>query len=530
MRLERLIADLSSPAAYPVPSDRVELRQTHISVVFLVGELVYKIKKPVNLGFLDFTTLERRRQDCDDEVRLNRRLAPGVYLGVVPITQERPGESARVQGSGPVVEWAVQMVRLPDEATLLARMRRGELTRKALDQLAERLARFHRVAERSDQIRALGRFTIVAGNARENFEQSRWQVGSLVDQAVWDRLYAANESAMAALRAIIESRADRGVPCDTHGDLHLDHVYWFPDRTPPEDWLLIDCLQFLPRFRFGDPISDIAFLVMDLAYHGRRDLARAFADSYLRLRAADDRDDGAELLPFYAAYRAAVRAKVDGLKSRESEVDPEARGRAERSAQAHWLLALATLEPPARKPALVLIGGLPGSGKSTLARSVAARCEFEVIRTDEERRSLIEREPAVFTAGRYTPKAIERVYQACREQAERKLRQGGRVIVDATFLKEHRRQEFLDLAVSLGVPTVMLITKVSAAEARRRIEQRAGSGDASEATVDVHGQADQEWQPLGVSSAWRTAVLHADEEPDQVLDQAIKVLEGEAMA
>lgn len=343
MDLRELIDALCDPAAYPHTVPSVDVRQTHISAVFLAGPFAYKVKKPVELGFLDFSTLDRRRHFCEEEVRLNRRLAPSVYLGVVPITLARGRPT--VEGSGPAIEWAVKMIRLPDEATLEQRLARGEIGVLQVRHLGRVVAAFHSRAESSPHIASFGRFEVVARNARENFAQSRPEIGVTVPPLVFERLQELTERHLAERRVVIEARAVRGVPRDTHGDLHLDHVYLFPDRRPPEDLIAIDCIEFNERFRFADPVADMAFLVMDLKAHGRPDLAGAFADAYFE--AAGD-EIGRSLLPFYTAYRAVVRAKVEGFKLREPEV-PEAQKAAARDrARLHWQLALSELERPAR--------------------------------------------------------------------------------------------------------------------------------------------------------------------------------------
>jgi aminoglycoside phosphotransferase family enzyme len=338
MDLGQMIDALSRPDAYPEPVERVEVCQTHISAVFLAGAFAYKIKKPVDLGFLDFTTLEKRRHFCDEEVRLNRRLAPSVYRGVVPVT--RSGDGVTVGGDGEVVEWAVVMERLPEDASLLQRVRRGEADAALLEALARKLAAFHAQAERGPRIAAFGRFDVVAGNARENFVQAAAQVGVTLSAEALERLRDLTEAHLVRLRPLIDARAARGVPCDTHGDLHLDHVYYFPDRPPPDDLVIIDCIEFNERFRYADPVADMAFLVMDLLFEGRRDLADAFGAAYF---AAADDAEGTALLPFYAAYRAAVRGKVEGFELKEKEVPEDERRAALVRAQAHWRLALVEL-------------------------------------------------------------------------------------------------------------------------------------------------------------------------------------------
>jgi aminoglycoside phosphotransferase family enzyme len=210
-----------------------------------------------------------------------------------------------------------------------------------MENLAGRIASFHAGAEKGEHISTFGSWAVVAGNARENFEQSKAQVGVALSQAVFDRLGILTEQQLARLRPLIEERARRGVPRDTHGDLHLDHVYFFPDRPVPDDLVVIDCIEFNERFRFADPVADMSFLVMDLRLHGRDDLAQAFAEAYFH--AAGD-EEGRALLPLYTSYRAAVRGKVEGMEFAEREVPEGERSAALARARGHWLLALAELE------------------------------------------------------------------------------------------------------------------------------------------------------------------------------------------
>jgi uncharacterized protein len=251
-----LIQALSQPSTYPHPVKSVEVCHTHVSVVFLAGNYAYKIKKPLDLGFLDFSSLEKRHHFCTEEVRLNRRLAPNVYLGVVPVT--RTGTKVAMEDHGEIVEWAVKMERLPESATLQSRLARGEIDADVVDALGRKVARFHAQAESGEHISVFGRFDSVAGNARENYDQSAPHVGTTISGAVHARLRTLTEESLTRLRPLIEQRADRGVPRDTHGDLHLEHVYLFPDRRPPDDLVVIDCIEFNKRFRFADPVADMA--------------------------------------------------------------------------------------------------------------------------------------------------------------------------------------------------------------------------------------------------------------------------------
>jgi aminoglycoside phosphotransferase family enzyme/predicted kinase len=504
MDLPQLIEALSRPEAYPHPAGVVEVRQTHISVVFLAGDFVYKLKKPVAPGFLDFTTLDKRLHFCREEVRLNRRLAPDVYLGVVPVV--RAADGLRFDGEGEPVEWAVKMRRLPDGATLLDRVRRDEASPELVAALARRVAAFHRAADANARTAACGRFEVVAKNVADVLARAAACVGPVVSEAVFDRTRELFEARLAHLRPLIDSRAARGVPVDGHGDLHLDHVYCFPDRPPPDDLCVIDCIEFNEQFRFLDPVADAAFAVMDLAFHGRRDLGRHFAAAYFN---ATGDAEGRELLPLYTAYRAAVRGMVDGLLTTEPEVPAAEREAAVARGRGHWLLALAELEDPGRRPCLLLVGGLPGSGKSTLARGLAERAGFAVIRSDVVRKELAnlpahEPSPAGARAALYSTGATERTYAECLTRARNVLRDGGRVIVDATFRGEHARRQFLDLATEYGVPVGVLVCEARPEAVRARLAER--TGDASDADWEVYTRAAAQWEHPGPSVQ---RVLHA---------------------
>lgn len=507
MQLDALIEALSRPAAYPdhAPDARVEVIQTHISVVFLIADEVFKIHKPVDFGFLDFTTLAARRRDCEAEVAVNRALAPDVYRGVVPVVVRdgivqvvRDGGGGSNELAGEAIEWAVWMRRLPESATFASLLARDALRRDHLARLAARLATFYRdgaaLADAHPELARLGDVASVHGNQTENFVQLADALpdGSLAGRLL-DALRSVADATFERLRPRIRARFEAGQVRDTHGDLRLDHVY---DLGQPGGLTIIDRIEFSDRFRWADPIADIAFLAMDLRARGAWALARDFARDF----AAHYEDaEGLELLEFYVGYRAMVRAKVAAFAANEPELGDMARAAARTRVEARLRLALVALAQPRDRPCLILVGGLPGSGKSVLAGGLARTANVEWIRADVVRKGLAGIEPtdsgrAAVDGGIYSAEWTERTYAACLDRAAATIREGGRVVVDASFVDGRRRSAFVEAARAWGVPIVMLIPGAPPAEIRRRLADRVG--DASDADWAVYQAAAARWDAL----------------------------------
>jgi hypothetical protein len=529
MTTAELIEHLRRPESYPRPVDDVVVHQTHISVVFLAGDRAYKIKKPVDFGFVDYSTLERRRMFCRREVDLNRRLAPGVYRGVVPIT-EGSDTGLVVDGDGPAVEWAVEMERLPPEKNLESRLdgprggASGEEMRDKLERVAARLADFYETAATSPDIAEYASPEAVSTNMLDNFRDSRDQIGACVTESVFERFESLTTSELERLRGHIARRAREGVVRDTHGDLRLEHVYFLEEADGSERLSIIDCVEFNDAFRYADPIADMAFLAMDLEAHGYRDLARSFEATFF------DRFDGPDpggLVDLYVAYRAAVRAKVSGLKALEDEVGEEDRREARRKARRHWMVGLGRLEEARRRPALILVGGLPGTGKSTLARGLAEEGNFDVIDTDVVRKELAGLEPGASAeadvgSGIYSREWSDRTYDSCLERARARLFEGERVIVDGSFREADRRLPFFERAVEWGVPCRFLVCEAPEEVVLQRL--RAREGDASDAGVEVYRSMKQTWEPVEGFEARRRARIQTDGSPEASVASAVETL------
>lgn len=328
-----LLEDLLNPSALPDPTSRVSLVQTHISMVFVGDAFVYKVKKPVNFGFLDFSTLERRAFYCGQEVSLNRRLSEDLYLDVLPVFFEGGRHHLLGGGGGAPVDYAVRMRRIPEEYLMRAVFARNALTEAHLAGVAEVIARFHARAERSEAIDGFGDPDQFRINTDENFQQTAPYVGRTLSLETWETLRAWTDAFYAEHGGLFRSRIAGGRIRDCHGDLHMEHICLTPGYP------IFDCIEFNERFRYSDTLADIAFLLMDLDYHGGRDASGFLWQSY-RKAALEEGQEIPLLLRFYKIYRAFVRGKVIGFEVSDPRIDEKRRQEAEQRASRYFALAL----------------------------------------------------------------------------------------------------------------------------------------------------------------------------------------------
>ncbi len=371
---EELAGALRRPEAYPHGPDRVDMRQTQMSLLFFAGDLVYKVKKPVNLGYLDYSSLADRKRFCEREIELNRRLCAQAYIAVVPITRANGGLA--VEGQGEPVEYAVKMRRLPQERMLDRLLSEGTASMDMMNAIAGRVAAFHARAASTADIAAFGSLDVIRGNTDENFTQTLPNVGVTVTATTHSLLRRFTDGSLDTHRDLLQRRVDSGRIRDCHGDLHAAHV------CMTEEVCIYDCIEFNDRFRYGDVASEVAFLAMDLDRFRRHDLSRSFSDSYVAL----SNDAGvAQLLQFYKCYRAVVRGKVEGFKLGDTLMSGDEQRAARWLARTYFELAKQYAKG---EGLLVLMSGVTASGKSKVAQRLGELLAATVLSSDSVRKEM----------------------------------------------------------------------------------------------------------------------------------------------
>ncbi|MBI4336703.1 MAG: AAA family ATPase [Chloroflexi bacterium] len=487
-----LVEGLLDPQAYPEEErpGTVEMLETHISYLFFTGRYVYKVKKPVDFGFLDFTTLEKRRHFCQEEVRLNRRLSPGVYLDVAEV-RERDG-GYYLFGPGNAVEYAVKMRQLPRQRAMAEMLRRGEVQEEHLRALATKVETFHRGAESGPETARLGGLAAVRENVAENFAQTETYLGVTLTTEAYDAIRAYSDAFLQAREDLFRRREREGRVRDCHGDLHTDQVFLLNDIA------VIDCIEFNQRFRYSDVAADVAFLAMDLAYHGRRDLARVFVDQYIE-RSGDQ--ELRDVLDFYCCYRAYVRGKVESFRlDLPSLQDPQREGVLARAVR-YFALAREYARL-VKGPALLITTGLMGTGKSTVAQAVAARLGGQVVSSDVVRKELAgvaptERRYEPWGGGIYGERFDQQTYGALLGRAREALDQGTVVVLDASYRRAAHRQQVRELAQSMGVPFFALEVVCPEEVVRGRLAAREAAGrTVSDGRWELFRRQQEAFEPL----------------------------------
>jgi len=480
------------PEVYDHPAKNIELIETHISWVILSGDFAYKIKKPVDFGFLDFSTLEKRHNFCKQELALNRKLAPAIYLDVVAITGT--SDKPRLSGSGPVFEYAVKMAQFPQSAQLDNKLAAGELKLEHMDALAHMVADFHQTTDVADESTDYGNKDAVYRPVEENFRQinehldTEHYTGKLTALSQWSK------SELIKQQSVFTQRKADGFIRQCHGDMHLRNLVWL-DNKP----MAFDCIEFNPALSWVDVISEIAFLIMDLQHRHQHQLASRFLNSYLEVTGDYA---GLSVLPYYLCYRALVRAKVAALRLEQKSITIKERQQTLTEFETYLELATAYAQPQTAR--LIIMRGLSASGKSTVSQQLLETLGAIRIRSDVERKRLFgidltnnlssDKTPNEIDSGIYSAQASLQTYIKLAELASEIIRSGYSVIVDAAFLKHEQREPFQLLASRLAVSYIIMEVTAPAEVLRQRINKR--KNDVSDADLVVLEHQLTSWQAL----------------------------------
>jgi aminoglycoside phosphotransferase family enzyme/predicted kinase len=485
--LPELARAMLKPEIYPEPPDKVELMQTQMSFVFIAGDYVYKIKKPVNLGYLDYTTLAQRKFFCDKEVELNRRLCPETYLGVIPVTKSKG--KYFLGGSGEAIEYAVKMRYLPQHKMMNVLLQKGQVTTEMLADVAKIIADFHRKAATSAEISYYGSLKAIGINNNENYAQTEKYIGKTVSKEQYTRIKQFNDNFLKENEALFNSRVANGRIRDCHGDLHAAHIC-FSDSI-----CIYDCIEFTDRFRYCDVASEVSFLAMDLDHYGFADLSRSFVKAYISY----SRDaEILKLLPYYKCYMACVRGKVESFKTDDPYISDAEREKTKSVAIGYFDLAGAYAR---KKPLLLITVGLMGTGKSTVARALAKRLGLTVISSDIIRKKLAgvpltERRFEGFSGGIYTPEFTRNTYDAMFGEAKDILKSGDSVILDASFIRKEERLKATQLADVTGAHFAIIEIVLAENVIKERLDKRVVSGSVSDGRWEIYAPQKERFEAV----------------------------------
>jgi hypothetical protein len=517
MTSEHLIEAMRDPAFYPHGPDAVELIQTHISMIFIAGQFVYKVKKAVDFGFLDFTTLGKRLFFCNEELRLNRRLAPQIYLDVVPIYRDDCGR-IRLGAEGRIIEYAVKMRRIPADRMLKKLIAEGKVAPSVMKAVAEKVARFHSEAATGGEIDRIGGADTVRKNVEENFSQTESAIGRTIPEARYRFLKSYALGFLQKRRSFLDKRVSGGRIRDCHGDLHVDHI------CLAEELIIFDCIEFNERFRYEDVAAEVAFLAMDLDYSGHADFGEVFVKSYF----AATGDDGVLfLLNFYKCYYAYVRGKVTGFRLDDPAIPEDEKHGAATSASRYFELAYGyacRLE----KPTLILTAGLMGTGKSVLARAISPFLGAKVIRSDVLRKELLridpaERHPEKFGEGIYADSVSRRTYEGAFRRAARLLSMGTSVVIDASFRKREDRLKAMKTAATAGADFFVLECVCPEETAKTRLERRSfNHEEASDGRAEIFAEQRRAFETIDEMPAGAHFVVDTAAPPEDCAAAAIE--------
>ena len=499
------IQAMLKPEFYDHPVDTCQLIETHISWVILTGNFAYKIKKPINLGFVDFSTLEKRKFYCEEELRLNRRLAPNIYLDVIPISGS--AENPVLTGKEKTFEYAVKMQQFSQNMQLDHVLARNELREDMVNSFANLIAQFHQDIEIANIASDFGKPEQVYQPAKENFIQIREHISDKSKIDLVSKIERWSEDTFNEIKNLFVQRRKKGFIRECHGDLHLRNLAWHENKP-----LAFDCLEFNENFRWIDVVSEIAFLIMDLDVHNQPELAQHFLNKYLELTGDYE---GCSVLRFYLVYRVMVRAKVDAIRAAQAGISQQEADEA--NAEIVNYLQLALTYTQKIKPFIIITHGMSASGKSTITQPLLEKLGAIRIRADVERKRLFniksgQNSSANIQQGIYTKQATHKTYLKLLDLTESIIDAGFPVIVDATFSTIEQRTLFKKFASQKQVHFVILNFIASEETLKQRIRNR--KKDVSDADITVLENQIKNWQPIEQDEEKYSVSINTEEQLD----------------
>lgn len=489
--MRTILKSLMKPEAYPEPTSGVDMIQTHVSWIFLTDSHAYKVKKPVDFGFLNFSTIDRRRFYCNEEVKYNRRLCPNIYEGVVELRKTCDG--AAFHGNGQILDYAVRMKRLPAERMLDRLVVENRISSAEMKTVARSIAEFHRIAPTSPAIARYGQPDSILFNWQENFNQTLPFESSTLPAEEREFLRTWVNEFMDAHEELFRQRVVDGFIRECDGDIHLENICLVDGQV-----CIFDCIEFSERFRCCDTAADVAFLLMDLDFHARHDLSEEVMGAYLETSG----DSGmAALIDFYKIYRAFVRGKVESFHLNDDGFEQRSRDTALERGIRYFRLARGYAERRGLKPTLFITCGLMGSGKSVLAGQLAFELGIALFNSDTVRKQMaaipVDAPAAAgYGEGIYSTRHNEIVYRELLRLAQAELKAARSVIIDASFMRKSDRVLCRALAARCGADLVILHVSCNEQENRRRLIDRAAMGKSvSDGRLELLTDQRERFQP-----------------------------------